>query len=73
MYWRNLGSAATRFLNSLTGGNRKGESTSSAVARKAMQGRRFYIVAEAAIDLLFAVAAGQRHHCENNLEGADGA
>lgn len=68
-YWRNLGSMATRFLNALAGGNRRGESTSSAVARKAMQGRRGYIVLEALIDLIFAFF-GERHHCQNNLEDA---
>lgn len=68
-YLRNLGSMATRFLSALLGGNRRGESTSSAVARKAMQGRRFYIIAEAAIDLGAAIVAGQRHHCANNVEG----
>ena len=71
-YWRNLGSMATRFLSALFGGDRRGESTSSAVARKAMQGRRGYIVLEALIDLLFAAFAGQRHHCANNVEGVGG-
>lgn len=61
-YWANLGSMLTRFGNSLFGGNRRGESISSAVGRKAAEGRRFYIIAEAAIDLLFSTV-GQRHHC----------
>lgn len=69
-YWRNLGSMATRFLNAVFGGNRRGESTSSAVARKAAQGRRWFVIWEALIDLLFAIIAGQRHHCQNNLEDA---
>jgi hypothetical protein len=58
----------TRWFNSLLGGNRRGESTSSAVGRKAAQGRRGYIIAEAAIDLVFAVITGTRHHCANNIE-----
>lgn len=62
-YWRNLGAMATRFLNALTGGDRRGESTSAAVGRKAAEGRLAFVVAEAAIDLLFA-CFGQRHHCE---------
>lgn len=66
-YLSNLGSMATRFLNALTGGNRRGESVSSAVGRKAAQGRRVYIMWEAAIDLMFAFA-GERHHCANNIE-----
>ena len=61
-YTDNLLSMATRFGNSLFGGNRRGESISSAVGRKAAQGRRRYIVLEAVIDLGFALL-GQRHHC----------
>ena len=61
-YWRNLLSMTTRWLNSLFGGDKRGESTSSAVGRKAAEGRRLYIVLEALIDLPFA-ALGQRHHC----------
>ncbi len=67
-YARNLLSMTTRWLNALFGGNRRGESTSSAVGRKAAEGRRFYIIAEAAIDLAFAVIAGQRHHCATQAE-----
>ena len=63
-YWRNLGAMATRFLNAVTGGDQRGESTSAAVGRKASEGRRGFIVAEAAIDFLFA-CFGQRHHCES--------
>lgn len=61
-YWRNLLSMTTRWLNSLFGGDRRGESTSAAVGRKAAEGRRLYIIAEALINLPFAVL-GQRHHC----------
>lgn len=68
-YLRNLGSMATRLLNAILGGNRRGESTSSAVGRKAAQGRRLYIIWEASIDLIFAFF-GERHHCQNNLEDA---
>lgn len=65
-YPRNLLSMTTRWLNALFGGNRRGESMSSAVGRKAAQGRRFYIAAEALIDLPFALL-GQRHHCAANI------
>lgn len=67
-YVRNLASMTTRWLNALLGGNRRGESTSSAVGRKAAQGRRLYIAAEGLIDMAFAVAAGQRHHCDAQAE-----
>lgn len=68
-YLGNLGSMSTRWLNSLFGGNRRGESVSSAVGRKAREGRRLFVIWEAAIDLMFAVFAGQRHHCDVNIEG----
>lgn len=67
-YLGNLGSMTTRWLNSVLAGNRRGESTSSSVGRKARDGRRTFIVFEAAIDLAFALITGQRHHCENNIE-----
>lgn len=57
----------TRFGNSLFGGNRRGETISSAVGRKAQEGRRLYIVWEAAIDFAFSFT-GQRHHCASNIE-----
>jgi hypothetical protein len=62
-YWSNLASMATRMLNAVTGGNRRGESTSAAVGRKATEGRRLFIAFEGAIDLLFSLF-GQRHHCD---------
>lgn len=58
----------TRLLNALFGGNRRGESVSSALARKAAQGRYFFIVAEALNDLMFAIFKRERHHSENNRE-----
>lgn len=66
-YIRNLLSMSTRWLNALFGGNRRGESTSSAVGRKAAEGRRLYIIAEALIDVPFALL-GQRHHCAAQAE-----
>jgi hypothetical protein len=62
-YTRNLLSMTTRFLNAVFGGNRRGESMSSAVGRKALKGRRFYIITEAVINLAFAITVGQRDHC----------
>lgn len=57
----------TRWLNGLLGGN-DGESVSGAVGRKAAEGRRLFIVAEAFINVPFAFL-GERHHCatEANL------
>ena len=66
-YWRSLASMTTRWLNSLFGGDRRGESVSSAVARKALEGRRLFIIAEALINVPFAVL-GERYHCERRLD-----
>lgn len=51
----------TRWLNDLFGGSPL-ESTSAAVGRKALEGRRSFIVFEALINLPFA-CLGQRNHC----------
>lgn len=59
--------AIDRAWNVILGGNRDGETISSAVGRKAAQGRRLFIITEALIDLLFALR-GERHHCQNNVE-----
>jgi len=55
-YLSNLGSMATRFGNSLFGGNKRGESMSSAV-----------IAFEAIINVPFAVLNRERHHCDNQF------
>lgn len=68
-YWRNVASMATRFGNSLFGGDKRGESISSAVGRKAIAGRRRYIFWEACINLLFALPPmSQRNHCEEQAK-----
>lgn len=69
-YWRNVGSMATRFLNALAGGNVWGESTSSAVGRKSLEGRIVFRIWEFSIDLLFLVATRgqQRRHCIQNID-----
>lgn len=67
-YLRTFASATTRWLNTLFAGNDYREPTSSAVGRKAAQGRRMFVIAEAMIDLLFAVALGERHHCAEHAE-----
>jgi len=54
-------------LNAAAGGN-PDETISSRAAKEAMAWRRWGIVKEAAINLVFAVAAGQRYHCEASLE-----
>lgn len=61
-YARNILSISTRWLNALFGGNRRGESTSSAIGRKAIEGRRAFIIIEAIVNLPFA-CLGQRDHC----------
>lgn len=61
-YRANLLSMTTRWLNAVFGGNHRGESTSSAVGRKAVEGRRAFIIFEAIINLPFAFL-GQRDHC----------
>ena len=70
-YRGNLLSMTTRWLNSLFGGNRRGESTSSAVGRKAAEGRRLFIALEALIDVPFALL-GQRHHCDRQFRKEHG-
>jgi len=42
---------------------------SSRSAIEANAGKRRWIVIEAVIDLLFAVAMGERDHCRNSLAG----
>lgn len=44
---------------------KEGETISSSVYRHAIKGKRFYIIAEAFINLLFSFF-GQRYHCEEN-------
>lgn len=67
-YLRNFASATTRWLNTVFAGNDYREPMSSAVGRKAAQGRRLFVIAEASIDLLFAVVLGERHHCAEHAE-----
>lgn len=44
------------------------ETISSRVGRNAAQGQRGAIAMEGVIDCVFAVLAGQRHHCQNSVE-----
>lgn len=69
-YWPNLGSMATRFFNALAGGNIWGESTSSAVGRKSLEGRLLYRIWGFGIDLAFLIATNgeQRRHCIQNID-----
>lgn len=59
--------ALDQLFNVLFGGNNVDETISSAVGRKAKAGRRFYIIWEAVINLMFAMITGERNHCENNI------
>lgn len=69
-YWSNTGSMATRFLNALAGGDVWGESTSSAVGRKSLEGRMRFRIWGFCIDLLFLIATkGKvRRHCIENID-----
>ncbi len=58
--------AIDQLLNVLFGGNDEDETISSAVGRKARQGRRLFIALEAVINVTFALL-GERHHCESNI------
>lgn len=53
--------------NVLFGGNNPRETISSAVGRKAVEGRRLFIVLEALINVPFAFM-GERNHCERRIE-----
>lgn len=45
---------------------------SSRSAIEAARGGRGWVIMEAFINLLFAVATGERDHCRNSLAGDDG-
>lgn len=53
--------------NAALGGN-PDETISSRVGKAAERGVRRAIVIEAAINLVFAVVAGERHHCAVSIE-----
>lgn len=59
--------AMTQGLNAVAGGN-PDQTFSGRTALSARKGGRFAIIREAFIDLVFAVIAGERHHCENSIE-----
>lgn len=59
--------AATQSLNAATGGD-PDQTYSGRTALEAEAGSRWAIMREATLDLLFAVIAGQRHHCANSIE-----
>lgn len=65
-----LGSMATRCFNALAGGDIRGESTSSAVGRKSLEGRWRFRIWGFAIDLAFLIATKgkQRRHCIENID-----
>lgn len=65
-YTGNLLSMTTRWLNAVFGGDRRGESVSSAVGRKAADGRRRAIIVESFINVPFAFL-GERHHCDTQF------
>jgi hypothetical protein len=59
--------ATTQWFNAALGGN-PDQTFSGRTALEAEQGSYFAIVREAAIDLFFAIACKQRHHCANSVE-----
>lgn len=66
---------ALRFLiaidqlgNVILGGDNPDETISSAVGRKAIEGRKWALLAERAIDWLFWRITGARGHCRANVE-----
>lgn len=69
-YWSRTGSMATRFLNALAGGRVWGESTSSAVGRKSLEGRLCFRIWAFAIDMMFMIATKgrKRRHCIENID-----
>lgn len=59
--------AATQSFNAINGGH-PDQTFSGRTAMEAEAGSRWAIIREAALDLLFAVIAGQRHHCAASIE-----
>lgn len=59
--------AMTQSLNATTGGN-PDQTFSGRTAIEARTGRRWPVIREALINLIFAVIAGQRGHCEASIE-----
>jgi len=69
-YLRNFLLGLDQLANVILAGDNVDETISSAVGRKAREGRRWAIAAEGVIDALFALVFGERHHCEINIEGS---
>lgn len=68
-YILNILRAIDRLLNVLFGGNDSTEMISSAVGRKAVEGRWWALVAERIIDWLFFQLTCERGHCRANIKG----
>jgi hypothetical protein len=66
-----VGIGLDQTANALDGGS-PDETISSRAAKEAMAGQRWGIVKEATINLLFAVAANERYHCEKSIEADEG-
>lgn len=64
--WRTL-KAISQTLNAVSGGH-EDQTFSGRTALSARDGRRGAIIREAAINLLFALIAGERGHCEASIE-----
>lgn len=64
-YLINLLIAIDQLGNVVLGGDNPDETISSAVGRRALAGRRWAVIAAAAIDALAFRLAGERNHCRN--------
>jgi len=54
--------------NVLLGGDNPDETISSAIGRKAIEGRRWALAAECVIDWLFLRLTGETGHCRTHIE-----
>ena len=67
-YALNILIALDQLGNVLAGGNNPDETISSTVGRKAIEERRWALLAERVIDWLFLRLTGQAGHCRANIE-----
>ena len=67
-YFRRVLISIDQCWNVILGGDCEDETISSAVGRKAIEGRRWALIAEHCIDWLFYHAFGEVRHCRANIE-----
>lgn len=66
-WFKNILISIDQLGNSVANGH-PDETISSRVGRNAEQGQRGAIILEAGINIVFAVIAGERNHCQNAIE-----